>query len=122
MEEIVAQHPDIAECAVFGVHDDLKGQLPIGLCVLKAGKDRDEAEVKKELVKMIREEIGPIACFKEAAVVTRLPKTRSGKILRGTMRKIADGETYTMPSTIDDPATLGEVETAMHRLGYAKKK
>ncbi|HEY6009403.1 MAG TPA: propionyl-CoA synthetase, partial [Geobacteraceae bacterium] len=111
MEEIVAQHPDIAECAVFGVHDELKGQLPIGLCVLKAGKNRDEAEVKKELVKMIREEIGPIACFKEAAVVARLPKTRSGKILRGTMRRIADGENYTVPSTIDDPAILGEVET-----------
>jgi propionyl-CoA synthetase len=122
MEEIIAQHPDVAECAVFGVHDDLKGQLPIGLCVLKSGKNRDEAEVKKELVKMIREQIGGIACFKEAAVVGRLPKTRSGKILRGTMRKIADGETYTMPSTIDDPVILGEVETAMHRIGYAKKK
>ncbi len=122
MEEIVAQHPDVAECAVFGVHDDLKGQLPIGLCVLKAGKNRDEAEIRKELVKMIREEIGPIACFKEAAVVSRLPKTRSGKILRGTMRKIADGESYSMPSTIDDPAILGEVETAMQRIGYAKKK
>ena len=122
MEEIVAQHPDIAECAVFGVHDDLKGQLPIGLVVMKSGKNRDESEIKKELVKMIREEIGGIACFKEAAVVARLPKTRSGKILRGTMRKIADGESYTMPSTIDDPATLGEVEAAMQRLGYAKKK
>jgi propionyl-CoA synthetase len=122
MEEIVAQHPDVAECAVFGVHDELKGQLPLGLVVLKAGKNRDEAEVKKELVKMIREEIGGIACFKEAAVVGRLPKTRSGKILRGTMRKIADGEAYTAPSTIDDPAILGEVEAAMQRVGYAKKK
>ncbi len=122
MEEIVAQHPDVAECAVFGVHDDLKGQLPLGLVVLKAGKNRDEADVKKELVKMIREEIGGIACFKEAAVVGRLPKTRSGKILRSTMRKIADGEAYTAPSTIDDPAILGEVETAMQRVGYAKKK
>jgi propionyl-CoA synthetase len=122
MEEIVAQHPDVAECAVFGVHDDLKGQLPVGLVVMKAGKNRDETEVKKELVKMIREEIGAIACFKEAAVVARLPKTRSGKILRGTMRKIADGDTFTVPSTIDDPSILGEVETAMNRIGYAKKK
>jgi propionyl-CoA synthetase len=122
MEEIVAQHPDVAECAVFGVHDDLKGQLPIGLVVMKAGKNRDETEVKKELVKMIREEIGAIACFKEAAVVARLPKTRSGKILRGTMRKIADGENFAVPSTIDDPSVLGEVETAMNRIGYAKKQ
>jgi propionyl-CoA synthetase len=121
MEEIVAQHPDVAECAVFGVHDDMKGQLPLGLVVLKAGANKDEAEIRRELVKMIREEIGPVACFKEAAVVHRLPKTRSGKILRGTMRKIADGEPYTMPSTIDDPAILGEIEEALKRVGYAKK-
>ena len=121
MEEIIAQHPDVAECAVFGVHDALKGQLPLGLVVLKSGANRDETDIKIELVKMIREEIGPIACFKAAAVVTRLPKTRSGKILRGTMRKIADGESYPMPSTIDDPAILGEVEEALKRVGYAKK-
>jgi propionyl-CoA synthetase len=121
MEEIVAQHPDVAECAVFGVHDSLKGQLPLGLVVLKSGVNRENGDIKKELVKMIREEIGPIACFKEAAVVARLPKTRSGKILRGTMRKIADGETYTMPSTIDDPAILGEIEEALKRVGYAQK-
>ena len=121
MEEIVAQHPDVAECAVFGVHDSLKGQLPLGLVVLKSGVNKGETDIKKELVKMIREEIGPVACFKEAAVVTRLPKTRSGKILRGTMRKIADGESYTMPSTIDDPAILGEIEDTLKRVGYAKK-
>jgi len=121
MEEIIAQHPDVAECAVFGVHDALKGQLPLGLVVLKSGANRDETDIKIELVRMIREEIGPIACFKAAAVVTRLPKTRSGKILRGTMRKIADGESYPMPSTIDDPAILGEVEEALKRVGYAKK-
>ena len=121
MEEIVAQHPDVAECAVFGVHDSLKGQLPLGLVVLKAGVSKAEGDIKKELVRMIREEIGPIACFKEAAVVSRLPKTRSGKILRGTMRKIADGEIYTIPSTIDDPAILGEIETALKRVGYAQK-
>jgi propionyl-CoA synthetase len=121
MEEIVAQHPDVAECAVFGVHDSLKGQLPLGLVVLKSGVNRENGDIKKDLVKMIREEIGPIACFKEAAVVARLPKTRSGKILRGTMRKIADGETYTMPSTIDDPAILGEIEEALKLVGYAKK-
>ena len=122
MEEIVAQHPDVAECAVFGVHDSLKGQLPLGLVVLKSGVNKGETDIKKELVKMIREEIGPVACFKEAAVVTRLPKTRSGKILRGTMRKIADGESYTMPSTIDDPAILGEIEDTLKRVGYAKKQ
>ena len=122
MEEIVSQHPEVAECAVFGVHDSLKGQLPLGLVVLKAGVTKGETDIKKELVKMIREEIGPIACFKEAAVVTRLPKTRSGKILRGTMRKIADGEHYVMPSTIDDPAILGEIEDTLKRVGYAKKQ
>lgn len=121
MEEIVSQHPNVAECAVIGVEDSLKGQVPVGLVVLKAGANRDEGEIKAELVKMIREEIGPIACFKEAAVVARLPKTRSGKILRGTMRKIADSQTYSVPSTIDDPAILGEIEEALTRIGYAKK-
>ena len=122
MEEIVATHPAIAECAVIGVHDSLKGQLPVGLVVLKAGAQKTEEEIRNELVKMIREKIGPIACFKQAAVVARLPKTRSGKILRGTMRKIADGQSYTVPSTIDDPAILGEVEEALKRIGYADKK
>jgi len=122
MEEILAQHPDVAECAVFGVHDSLKGQVPLGLAVLKAGAKKEGGQLKKELVQMIREKIGPIACFNEATVVGRLPKTRSGKILRGTMRKIADGESYTMPSTIDDPAILGEIEEALKKVGYAHKK
>jgi propionyl-CoA synthetase len=121
MEEIVSAHQDVAECAVFGVEDGLKGQVPIGLAVLKTGVQRDEDEIKQELVKLIREEIGAIACFKQAGVVKRLPKTRSGKILRRTMRKIADGEEYTAPSTIDDPAILGEIEEALQRIGYAKK-
>ncbi|UCG78151.1 MAG: propionyl-CoA synthetase [Nitrospirota bacterium] len=121
MEEIVATHKDVAECAVFGVEDGLKGQVPVGLAVLKTGINRDEGELQQELVKMIREEIGAIACFKQAVIVDRLPKTRSGKILRGTMSKIADGKEYSVPSTIDDPAILGEVEEALKRIGYAKK-
>ncbi len=121
MEEVVSTHRDIAECAVIGVHDDLKGQLPLGLCVLKAGVNTSEETIKKDLSKMIRETIGPIAAYRETCVVKRLPKTRSGKILRGTMRKIADGESYAMPSTIDDPATLGEIEEALKKVGYARK-
>ena len=122
MEEVVAQHRDVAECAVIGAQDSLKGQLPVGLVVLKAGIIREEGDLKKELVQMIRNEIGPIACFKEATAVTRLPKTRSGKILRSTMRKIADGEPYPIPSTIDDPSILGEIEDALKKIGYAQKK
>ena len=122
MEEVVAQHEDVAECAVIGAHDTLKGQLPVGLVVLKAGVARGEEELKKELVQMIRNEIGPIACFREAVVVSRLPKTSSGKILRSTMRKIADAQPYAMPSTIDDPSILGEVEEALKKIGYASKK
>jgi propionyl-CoA synthetase len=122
MEEVVAQHQDIAECAVIGAHDQLKGQLPVGFVVLKSGVARDESDLKKELVQMMRNEIGPIACFKEAVVVARLPKTRSGKILRSTMRKIANAEPYVMPSTIDDPAILSEVEEALQKIGYALKK
>lgn len=122
MEEVVARHKDIAECAVIGAHDQLKGQLPVGLVVLKARVTRDEEDLRNELVQMMRNEIGPIACFREAVVVTRLPKTRSGKILRSTMRKIADGQEYNMPSTIDDPSTLNEVEEALKRIGYARKK
>ncbi|HTF99052.1 MAG TPA: propionyl-CoA synthetase [Nitrospirota bacterium] len=121
MEEVVSTHRDIAECAVIGVHDTLKGQIPIGLCVLKAGVDGTQESVRKELAKMVRETIGPIACYKETVVVKRLPKTRSGKILRSTMRKIADGETYTMPSTIDDPVILNEIEDALKTIGFAKK-
>lgn len=121
MEEIIATHPDVAECAVIGAGDSLKGQLPVGFAVLKAGAKKTPEEVRKELTKLIREEIGPIACYKETAVVGRLPKTRSGKILRGTMRKIADGEEFKVPSTIDDPAILSEIEVALKGIGYAKK-
>ncbi len=122
MEEIIATHPDVAECAVIGAADSLKGQLPVGLVVLKAGAKKQPEEIRKELAQLIRGEIGPVACYKETAVVARLPKTRSGKILRGTMRKIADGEEYKVPSTIDDPAVLGEIEEALRSIGYANKK
>ncbi len=120
MEEVLATHPDVAECAVLGVHDDLKGQVPVGFVVLKAGVDRDARELVAELVQMVREQVGPIASLKQAVVVDRLPKTRSGKILRGTMRSIADGEEYHVPSTIDDPAILGEIEEAVETIGYGK--
>jgi propionyl-CoA synthetase len=121
MEEVLAAHPDVAECAVIGVTDALKGQLPLGLVVLKAGARRAEAEIVPELVARVRDAIGPVAAFKTAAVVERLPKTRSGKILRGTMRAIADGEAYRVPPTIDDPAILDEIGAALRRLGYATK-
>ncbi len=121
MEEVVSDHQDIAECAVFGAGDKLKGQVPVGLCVLKAGVETDHEEIKKDLVKMVREQIGPIACFRDVAVVKRLPKTRSGKILRGTIAKIADGEPYKVPSTIDDPAIIDEIEESLKSIGYAKK-
>ena len=118
MEEVIATHPDIAECAVIGTDDQLKGQLPIGLFVLKSGADRDPEEVKAELVKMVREQIGAIACFRESTMVGRLPKTRSGKILRGTMRSIASGKEYRMPSTIDDPVILDEITETLKGMGY----
>ncbi len=121
MEEIVATHPDVAECAVVGTADQLKGQLPVGLVVLKAGCDRDEAELGKELAGMVREKIGPIACYKISAIVPRLPKTRSGKILRGTMRSIANGTDYRMPSTIDDPIILDEISDVFGRMGFSVK-
>jgi propionyl-CoA synthetase len=120
MEEVLAGHPDVAECAVFGVGDELKGELPLGLVVLKAGVERAEAEIQRELVARVREAIGPVAAFKLVAVVERLPKTRSGKILRGTMKSIADGKQYKVPATIDDPAILAEVEAALQRMGYAR--
>ncbi len=113
MEEVLATHPDVAECAVIGVADELKGQVPVGFVVLKAGVSRDPAEVQAELVAMVRERIGAVAAFKRAMVVARLPKTRSGKILRATMRAIADGRPYTVPSTIDDPAILDEISTTL---------
>jgi propionyl-CoA synthetase len=113
MEEVLASHPDVAECAVIGVADELKGQLPVGFLVLKAGVERPHEEIVAEVVQMVRDRIGPVASFKTAAVVERLPKTRSGKILRGTMRRIADGEEYTIPATIDDPAVLDEMDAAL---------
>ncbi len=109
MEEVLASHRDVAECAVVGVKDELKGQAPIGLVVLKAGVNRPEPEIARELVSLVRDRIGPVASFKDARVVTRLPKTRSGKILRATIRKIADGETVAVPPTIEDPAALEEI-------------
>ncbi len=109
MEEVLASHPDVAECAVIGARDELKGQTPIGLVVLKAGVNRPQREVSAELVSLVRDRIGPVAAFKDARVVTRLPKTRSGKILRATIRKIADGEDAAVPPTIEDPAALDEL-------------
>ncbi|MDF2180781.1 propionyl-CoA synthetase [Neptuniibacter sp. CAU 1671] len=117
MEEIVAGHSAVAECAVIGINDPLKGQEPIGLVLLKDGVDIDEAQLQAELVAMVRGEIGAVACFKRAIVVQRLPKTRSGKILRKLLRQIADGQAYTVPSTIDDPASLPEIEEIMSNNG-----
>ena len=119
MEEILCAHPDVAEAAVIGVNDQLKGQLPLGFIVLKAGVGKGDDEVVAEVVKMVREQIGAVAAFKTATVVDRLPKTRSGKILRGTMKKIADNETYKMPATIDDPVILDEIQEALKEVGYA---
>ncbi|MBN8187418.1 MAG: propionyl-CoA synthetase [Salipiger thiooxidans] len=121
MEEVLASHPDVAECAVIGVSDELKGQLPLGFICLSSGVDRDHAEVCKECVKLVRDQIGPVAAFKLVTVVDRLPKTRSGKILRATMVKIADGEEFKMPATIDDPVILDEIAVALKGLGYASK-
>jgi propionyl-CoA synthetase len=121
MEEVLASHPDIAECAVVGVADELKGEVPVGFVVTKAGVTRGEAEIVKELVDRVRDQIGPVASFKTAGVVKRLPKTRSGKILRGTVKRIADGEPWTMPATIDDPAILDEITETLKGLGYPKK-
>ena len=118
IEEVLAAHPDVAECAVIGVADQLKGQLPLGFLVLSAGVDRSHAEIVKEVVQMVRERIGPVAAFKSAAVVERLPKTRSGKILRGTMQKIANGEEIKVPATIDDPIILTEITSTLGEIGY----
>jgi len=120
MEEVLSGHPDIAECAVIGVADELKGEVPLGFVVTKAGVARGEAELVREVVERVRESIGPVASFKIALVVDRLPKTRSGKILRGTMKKIADGVEHGVPATIDDPAALGEITGALKRIGYPK--
>ncbi len=120
MEEVLANHPDVAECAVIGVSDELKGQLPVGFLCLTTGVNRPHDKIVKECVKMMRDQIGPVAAFKLAVVVNRLPKTRSGKILRATMVKIADSQEFKMPATIDDPAILDEIRDALQTLGYAK--
>ncbi|MGY9011160.1 MAG: propionyl-CoA synthetase [Rhodobacterales bacterium] len=120
MEEVLANHPDVAECAVIGVTDGLKGQLPLGLVCLTKGVNRPHDEITAECIQMMRDTIGPVAAFKLAVVIDRLPKTRSGKILRATMVKIADNETFKMPATIDDPAILDEIKEALQTLGYAR--
>lgn len=119
MEEVLSDHPEVAECAVLGVDDQLKGQVPVGFMVLNAGVDRPHDEIIAEVIQMVRERIGPVASFKKATVVKRLPKTRSGKILRGTIQKIADNKEYNTPATIDDPAILGEMEEALVTIGLA---
>ena len=119
IEEVLASHPDVAECAVIGAADQLKGQLPVGFLVLKAGVDRSHEDIVAEVVKLVRERVGPVAVFKKATVVARLPKTRSGKVLRATMRKIADGEEYKVPATIEDPKVLDEMRAALKTIGYA---
>jgi propionyl-CoA synthetase len=115
MEEVLASHKDVAECAVLGIKDELKGEVPCGFIVLKAGVNRPHAEIEAECVALIREKIGPVAAFKLAITVARLPKTRSGKILRGTIKKIADGDPYIMPATIDDPMILDEIGKALEQ-------
>ncbi len=118
MEEVLASHPDVAECAVIGAADNLKGELPIGIVVLKSGVGRPHELIISEMVQLVRDKIGPVACFKQAIIVNRLPKTRSGKVLRGTMRKIADGHAYKIPPTIDEPDSLGKIADALKTIGY----
>jgi propionyl-CoA synthetase len=122
IEEVIAAHPDVAECAVAGVDDAVKGEVPLGFVVLKAGADHDPGEVVADLVQMVRERIGPIAVFKKAVIVRRLPKTRSGKILRGAMKKIADGTPFATPATIDDSAVLDEIAGALKAIGYPRNR
>ncbi|MGQ7847184.1 propionyl-CoA synthetase [Granulosicoccus sp. 3-233] len=120
MEEVLASHPDVAECAVIGPHCPLKGQAPLGLVVLKAGVDRPDADIVSELIQLVRDRIGPVAAFKDAVVVERLPKTRSGKVLRATMKQLANGEDYKVPPTIDDPEILGELARSLDPIGYPR--
>ena len=121
LEEVLASHPDVTECAVIGVADAIKGEVPVGLVVLKSGVAREHTTIVNELIGAVREKIGPVASFKSAAVVKRLPKTRSGKIVRGTIKRIAEGTEYVVPPTIDDPATLDEMSQSLGTIGYAKK-
>jgi propionyl-CoA synthetase len=120
MEEVLAGHPDVAECAVIGIADELKGQAPVGFLCLNKGCNRPHPEIVAECVARVRDQIGPVAAFRQALVVDRLPKTRSGKILRATMVKIADGEEFKVPATIDDPAILDEIRTALHAAGIGR--
>jgi propionyl-CoA synthetase len=120
MEEVLASHPDVAECAVVGVADELKGEVPLGLVVLKAGHPRAGLEIVTELVALVRDRIGPVASFKLAMLVRRLPKTRSGKIVRGTIKKIADGAPYRVPPTIDDPVILEEITADLAAIGFPR--
>ncbi|MBI5397097.1 MAG: propionyl-CoA synthetase [Verrucomicrobia bacterium] len=122
MEEVIASHPDVAECAVVGVADELKGELPLGFVVLKAGVARDPQMIVKDIVQLVRDNIGPVASFKTATVVQRLPKTRSGKILRGVMKRIADGAEVKVPPTIEDAGALDEIGAALREVGYAKPR
>ena len=120
MEEVLSEHPDIAECAVIGVNDNLKGQLPLGFICLNAGVDRNHEEIIAESISLVRDKIGPVASFKMAVIIESLPKTRSGKILRGAMLKIANGEEFKVPATIDDPSILEEIKKALIDLDYPK--
>ena len=120
MEEVLAGHPDVAECAVIGVRDALKGQVPLGFAVLKAGASSNPEDLEKQLVQLVRDRIGPVAAFKQVCVISALPKTRSGKILRGTMRKIADSEEYRVPATIEDASVLDQIGDALRAAGFAK--
>jgi propionyl-CoA synthetase len=122
MEEVLASHRDVAECAVIGVADELKGQVPLGFVVLKSGVERDHGEIIGEIVQLVRDRIGPVAFFKQAVIVDRLPKTRSGKVLRGTMQKIADNSEWKIPATIEDPMILNEITESLKKLGYATAK
>jgi propionyl-CoA synthetase len=122
MEEVVAQHRDVAECAVVGVADAEKGQIPAGFIVLNSGVNRPVSEIESEVVKLVRDTIGPVAAFKTVMTVKRLPKTRSGKILRATMRQIADGETMKVPATIEDVSVLAEIGDALKARGYGKRR
>ncbi|MGH7598299.1 MAG: AMP-binding enzyme, partial [bacterium] len=121
IEEVLASHSDVAECAVVGAADEIEGEIPLGLIVLKAGVQRGHDEIIQELIRMVREKIGPVASFKVATIVKRLPKTRSGKIVRGTIKKIADGVEYRIPPTIDDPAILKEITESLAVLGYPRR-
>jgi len=121
IEEALSSHPNVAECAVFGVRDALKTQVPVGMVVLKANVQREPATVVQELIELVRHKVGPVANLKQIGIVARLPKTRSGKVLRGIMRKMADAESFQFPATIDEPAVLDEIRTALRALGYARE-